>query len=112
MTWRVRGHGRTRKPGEMNKTEAEYGMMIHAEWHKGAVLWWGFEQVTLKIGPNCRYNPDFVLMRSNGQIEFHEVKGGFIRDDSMVKLKAAAEKFPFVFKLAQKKNGRWTVEEI
>ncbi len=96
----------------MNKTEAEYGRMIHADWQTGKVSWWGYETVTLKLGPDCRYTPDFMLMMPNGQIEFHEVKGGFIRDDSKVKLKVAAEKFPFVFKLAQKKNGRWSVEEI
>jgi hypothetical protein len=87
----------------MNKTEAEYealflGKFIH-----------GYEEITLRLGDDCRYTPDFWVLGDDDVLEFHEVKGGFIRDDAKAKLRVAAEKYPhFRFKLAQKKAGAWS----
>ena len=48
-------------------------------------------------------------------LEFHEVKG-FWRDDARVKIKVAAEHFPFKFVAVRKKKlsegGGWDVEEF
>jgi hypothetical protein len=101
------------RPGEMNKTEAEYAQKLENRKLAGEIVRWEFEKITLKIGKDCRYTPDFFAVTIAGLIELHEVKGGYMRDDSVVKLVCAAEQFKcFKFYLAQKKKGTWTVKEI
>lgn len=101
----------------MNRTETEFSEQIEARKQIGEVAWWAYEAVTLKLGHDCRYTPDFCIVNVQGWIEFVEVKGPFVRDDSMVKLRVAARTFPWArFKLAQKSSkkdgGGWTVKDI
>lgn len=56
-------------------------------------------------------------MRSDGSLELHEVKGAraIFRDDARVKVKMAAELFPFkviVVYPKPKRTGGWEVEEF
>ena len=101
------------KAGKMNKTEAEYAALLEAEKHAGQILWYTFEGMTFKLADNTRYTPDFAVMRSDGLMEMREVKG-FWRDDARVKIKVAAELFPFRFiaikKRAKKAGGGWDME--
>lgn len=100
--------GRIRpKPGQMNKRERAYEIHLEAERKAGRVLWFLFEGIKLRLAEKTFYTPDFVVMTADGLIEFHEVKG-FWEDDARVKIKCAAESFPFRF-LAITKEG---VEEI
>lgn len=59
------------------------------------------------------YTPDFAVMTANGTMEMHEVKG-FWQDDARVKIKVAAESYPFRFvavKAKSKKDGGgWSFE--
>jgi len=96
------------KPRKMNKTEREYGCMLEA---RGDVLWMEFEGLTLRLGDDCRYTPDFTLMLRDGTIECHETKG-FMRDDALVKIKVAAASYPFKFVLVRKTKGEWSMTEI
>ncbi len=96
----------------MNKTEAEYGTMLLARQAAGEIVWYGYERWTFKLADDTRYTPDFAVMLANGELEAHEVKGGFEREDAHVKRKVAAEQFPIRFIFAQKKEGRWTITEI
>jgi hypothetical protein len=111
------GLGRLRA-GEMNKTEKAYSELLERRRLVGQIQWFRFECVTLKLADNTRYNPDFIVMLDNGEIEFHEVKGSlaFIQDDARVKIKVAASIFPFRFVLvapkAKKNGGGWEVKEI
>jgi hypothetical protein len=107
--------GRTvrRQAGEMNKQEAEYRGILVADPRCFAVE---FEAVTLKLAPDTRYTPDFMVLGTNGEIQFHEVKG-FMEDDAWVKLKVAAARFPmFSFVLAKKRankdGGGWEVKVV
>jgi hypothetical protein len=101
--------------GVMNGLERAYGDLLNVRKAAGQVAEWWYEAVTLKLAPDCRYNPDFLVMLPDGSLEFHETKG-FQREDSIVKLKAAAEKFPFRFVLVQKQTkkqgGGWKIEEV
>ena len=101
------------KAGKMNKTEAEYGAMLAQMQMTGEIQWYAFEGMTFKLADNTRYTPDFAVMRADGLIECHEVKG-FWRDDARVKIKVAAEFFPFRFiavkKRAKKAGGGWDRE--
>jgi len=68
----------------------------------------GIQDITLKLGWDTRYTPDFSAdgIHSN-TISLFEVKG-FMRDDARVKLFAAAKQFPcFRFWLVQWIDGAW-----
>lgn len=100
------------KSGTMNKTEANYSRQLEALKMAGAVLWYKFEPCSLKLAANTHYRPDFMVMRGNGELEFHEVKG-FWTDDAKAKTKIAAEMFPIIrFLVVKAKRGGWEVEEI
>jgi ribonuclease BN (tRNA processing enzyme) len=80
----------------MNKTEARYAMKLRAFVSSGLVKEFAY---------------DFMVINVDDVVEFHEVKG-FWRDDARVKIKAAADKFPFRFIAAQEVGGKWKYEEI
>lgn len=103
------GRGRHR-PGHMNKTEAAYGLVLEARRRQGEILWYSFEAVKLKLADKTYYTPDYLVMTNDNWLEFHEVKG-FWEDDARVKIKCAAEKFPFKF-IAVSRKGGWKAEEI
>lgn len=103
------------KAGAMNKTEAEYAALLQRRCHVGDVAWFRFEGVKLRLADNTFYTPDFAVMRSTGQMEMHEVKG-FWTDDARVKIKVAADQYPFEFvavrKQAKKDGGGWEEERF
>lgn len=94
------------KSGKMNKTEKHYADHLEALKMAGEVLWYEFEPMNLRLADKCFYSVDFLVMVKSGQLECHEVKG-YLTDDSLVKFKVAAEKFPFKFKMMQLKKGEW-----
>lgn len=99
----------------MNKTEADYASSLELLKRAGEVLWWRFEGLKLRLADNTFYTPDFAVMRAGGQMECHEVKG-FWTDDARVKIKVAADIYPFRFlaikALPKKAGGGWTREEF
>ena len=99
------------RPGVMNKTEAAYGFYLSDRQAKGHIREFKFEAVKLILGNRCSYTPDFMVVRPDGTLEFHEVKG-FWRDDARVKIKTAADKFPFVFIAAKQTKTGWEIETI
>jgi len=95
------------KVGELNKTEKAYESILKDMVLSGHVLWYKFEGLKLRLADNTFYTPDFFLMTAEGQFEAHEVKG-YWQDDARVKIKVAAEMYPFRFVAAKpksKKNG-------
>lgn len=100
------------KTGQMNKTEAAYAE--HLRRITGTVVaWYKFEGIKLRLADNTFYTPDFAVMLTTGEIELHEVKG-FWTDDARVKIKVAADMYPFTFKalkvIPKSKGGGWNVE--
>lgn len=112
--FRINALGRLRT-GEKNKTEAAYGEHLELRKQAGDVLWFRFEGVKLRLADNTFYTPDYFVMRSDGHMEVHEVKG-FWRDDARVKIKIAAEMYPFRFIAVKAKpkreGGGWEMEEF
>lgn len=101
------------KVGAMNATEAEYGRELETLKAAGDVAWYRFEGVKLRLADNTFYTPDFAVMLCNGEMQIHEVKG-FWADDARVKIKVAAEMYPFRFfalKKRSKKDGGGFVSE-
>lgn len=115
------------KSGVLNKTEARYAEYLEGEKRAGAVLWYTFEGITLKLAEGLRFTPDFSVLRADGLMELVDVKGrttrvaasgerkevAFAMDDSRQKVKMAAAIFPFVFVVAfPSKSGEWVRKEI
>lgn len=100
----------------MNGTESDYASILEARRRAGEIIEYHYEALTLKLADNTRYTPDFLVMTALGELELHEVKGGFIREDGWQKLKIAAGMFPFRFflcqKLAKKDGGGWKIKGV
>lgn len=103
------------KSGAMNKTEQAYGAHLEALKAAGEVLWYRFEGMKFRLADATFYTPDFAVMRSDGMLECHEVKG-FWEDDARVKIKCAAEMYPLTFiavmPRAKRDGGGWMVERF
>lgn len=105
--------------GGMNKTEAAYAAHLELRKLAGEVAWYGFEAVKLRLADRTFYTPDFMVMLSDGLIEFHETKAtwstgkaGF-KDDARVKVKVAAKQFPmFRFVVVNKVKATWHEERL
>jgi hypothetical protein len=97
------------KAGSMNKTEQAYAARLDLLRHAGQVLWWKFEGLKLRLADSTFYTPDFAVMVAGGQIECHEVKG-FWTDDARVKIKVAADMYPFRFVAVKKAGKDWDSE--
>lgn len=108
----AKGNRRTfHKAGEMNKTEAAYAARLEAMKAAGEISDYRFECVKLRLADKTFYTPDFMVLRPDGGFEMHEVKG-FWEDDARVKIKVAAESFPFKFVAVRKVKGAWVFEEF
>lgn len=101
-----------RRTSEPNKTESE-AAAIYIEPRKlsGEVRRYRAHAMTLLLADRLRYTPDWVIWLPDGRLEFMEVKGGHVYDDSLAKFKMAVEQFPeHTFYWAQKfklKQGGW-----
>jgi hypothetical protein len=107
------------KPGEMNKTETAYAKHLEAEKAAGRIVWWKFEAIKLRLANRSFLTMDFaVLVENGGVLELHDSKGAkhIVTEDARLKVKLAAEAYPFVFKFAYprkaKDGGGWEIEEI
>lgn len=107
------------KSGQMNRTEKDYAAFLEAEKHAGRVSQYWFESMKLKIAEGtCWLTPDFAVLRPNGDLEFHDVKGSMRiwTEDSKVKMKVCATAYPFrVFVVCpkqKKSGGGWELHEV
>ena len=93
----------------MNKLEAEYSRELETAKQTGLILWWAYEAIKFRLADRTFYTPDFIVMRCDGEMQAHEVKG-FWEDDARVKIKVAAELFPLPFVAVMKRKGQWVNE--
>jgi len=109
------GRGKRRTPGTMNGLETAWAEVLTSRVQSGTLLWWKFEGITLKIAPDTRLTCDFATQMPDGEIVLYETKG-FMEGDAHVKLKVAAENFPFriivVTKRAKKDGGGFLESEV
>jgi len=103
------------KQGQMNRTEAAYAEHLKARELAGEILWWRFEGMKFRLADATFYTPDFAVMRCDGVLEMHEVKG-YWQDDAKVKIKVASSMYPILFLAVyarpKKEGGGWRVEEF
>jgi hypothetical protein len=107
------GGGRAvrRKPGEMNRLEAQYATYLEGLKHGGDVVWYEFDAVKLRLAASTFYTPDFIVVTKALEVEVREVKGHW-EDDARVKIKVAADKYPFRFVGITRKGGEWIEEKF
>jgi len=103
--------GLTRRRGRLNKTERDYETILMARRAAGEILWYRFEGLAFRLATGAYYRPDFVVQLADGTIECHEVKGHW-REAARVRIKVAANNFPFRFVAVKRKGKGWEVEEI
>jgi hypothetical protein len=115
------GRGKRLAPGQMNRTEQAYAARLEGMRISGEVEWYKFGAVTFKLAEDTRLTCDFCVMLPDLTIEFvdtkgrtkDKVKGGYkpwIEDDAKLKMKVAAEMFPFRFAVVwpdPTKPGGW-----
>lgn len=99
------------KTGQMNGTERAYGNQLELRKRAGEIAWYRFEGLKLRLADNTFYTPDYAVMLSTGEVECHEVKGHWT-DDARVKIKVAAEMYPFRFIAIRKERGAFTEEHF
>ncbi len=74
-------------------------------------MWIGIQNITLKLGDDCRYIPDFWAL-DGGKLLAFETKG-FMEDDALVKIKTAARQFPWlIIVLVKRERGVWSEVEV
>lgn len=106
------------KSGAMNKTEAAYASHLEGQRLTGAILWYAFEPIKLRLADATFYEPDFGVLQADGLFAMHEVKGAraIFQDDARVKIKVAASLHPFrfvaVYPLPKARGGGWEFEEF
>jgi hypothetical protein len=105
------GRGTRRIPGEMNGLEKKYAAYLDELKHAGDILDYWFDCVKLRLADKTFYTPDFLVMNADTSLEIHETKGHW-EDDARVKIKVAADKFPFKFKAIQLVKSQWEIEEL
>lgn len=107
-----------RKFREMNQTEREFAHRLERMKQDGEIEYWGFEEITLRWA-DMSYTPDFfVIVRTSLDADdetrtfiealYIETKGGYRHEDSVIKYKAAKDRFRWArFEMWQKIEGRW-----
>jgi len=83
---------RRHESGEMNGLEARYSQHLEMLRQTGRVASWRFEAVKLRLARKTFLTVDFWVVKPDGLVELHEVKGHW-EDDARVKTKVAAEMF-------------------
>lgn len=110
---RTPGRARARHViGKMNKLEADYAAVLEFRKNTSAIRDYRFEAIKLRLANLTYYSSDFLVIAADDVVELHEVKG-FWEDDARVKVKVAAEQFPwFRFLGVTRRKGTWITEAI
>lgn len=87
--------------GTMNKTEKAYADFLELRKRAGEILWYKFEGIKLRLADKTFLTPDFAIMNADCSIQLDDIKG-FMMDDANVKIKVAAELYPFRFNIVRK----------
>jgi hypothetical protein len=91
----------------LNKTERAYRDLLDFRKRAGEIRDFVTHGITFKLGKDCRYTPEFLVIENDATITIIEVKG-FMRDDALVKFRTAQKQFPwFRFLMVQRCAGGW-----
>jgi hypothetical protein len=102
--------------GVMNKTEARFASeVLDVRKAIGEIRAYWYESLKLRLADGAWFTVDFFVMLKDGTLEAIEVKGHW-RESARVRIKVAAERYPFRFvsvkKMKKKDGGGWSYEEF
>lgn len=104
------------KVGEKNQTEQRYeDEVLQPGLLAGDILWYRFEGIKLRLADNTFLTVDFAVLPKSGVLTMVDVKGAaaIVEEDARVKMKVAADAYPFAFQYAfPAKGGGWTIKDI
>jgi len=104
------------KVGEKNATEQRYeDEVLRPGLIAGDLLWYRFEGIKLRLADNTFLTVDYAVLPANGVLTMVDVKGSaaIVQEDARVKMRVAAEQYPFAFQLAiPVKGGGWTIKDV
>jgi ribosomal protein S27AE len=104
------------REAEMNKTERKYKAYLETLKAAGEILFYRFEAIKVRLGNNCFWTPDFLVVDKEGFVELHDSKAFWkskgrvhIEDDARVKMVVtASEEFPvFTVVAVWEQDGKW-----
>lgn len=90
-------HAVKRDPSVMTGPERDYAAHLEAKLVAREIQGYVFKPCRWILQERSTYEPDYMVVLANGEIEFHEVKppSGYWTEDSRCKVKAAAGRFPW-----------------
>ncbi len=100
--------------GRMNKLETRFrDEVLQRPDGSGRYAWHDFEPMKFRLADGAWYTPDWMAMDDRGAVTAFEVKG-FWREAARVRIKVAADKYPFRFVAVTKdrKTGEWQYENF
>lgn len=102
--------------GEMNQTEQRYeDEVLKPGMIAGDILWYAFEGIKLRLADATFLTVDFAVLPKSGRLTMVDVKGAaaIVQEDARVKMRVAADRYPFAFQLAfPAKGGGWTIKDV
>jgi len=94
--------------GDLNQTEKRWAARLELSEHVEA---WKYEEHGFRYGANdSTHWPDFWVMREDGRIEIHEVKG-YVKDAGRLRFLACADRHPeyrWIMVVQKGKRQPWT----
>ncbi len=107
---------KTSKSRGPNKLELAFSEVLEQAKQWRFIAGWRYEAITLRLAGRCRFTPDFLTEpRWQGdKFTFIETKGPYAREDSLIKLKVAAETYPCFRWMLVRREGchGWDVREV
>lgn len=101
-----------KRRGRMNRLEERYAReVLEARKAASEVARYEFEALKFRLADGAYYCPDFAVWLASGALELHETKG-FWREASRVRIKVAADRYPFLFVAVRRIKGEWVYEQI
>lgn len=105
--WRVEGY--------RSQWEWRYAQHLTLRQRAGEIRDWAYEPDRLILAPArdgqraLTYTPDFRVVTTTGDVEYHEVKG-YQRRSGVMSFKIAAAHFPnFRWVMVSQEDGRWSI---
>jgi hypothetical protein len=97
--------------GGMNGWEKAFADMLEMQRVTGYVKWWKYEGIKLRLADGAWFKVDFFVMYADGTTEAVEVKG-HMREAARVRLRVAADLYPWKFSIARKTKDGWSYEIV
>lgn len=103
------------KDDDMTKLERRYAAYLDQQKLAGAIKWWAFEFVKLKLAKNTHITIDFFVMTDLDELQARDTKAHrkAVEDDALAKTKIAAEMSPWAyFFVYERDDGGWDMERV